>query len=91
MIARDVRFTQASDRDLSSGLLGWVSFVLDGAIRLDGVAIRRTLDGRLTLSFPVRQSRGGRRYALVRPVDDEARRDLETQILQALRAGETAP
>ena len=91
IVVEDVRFTPASERDLATGMLGWLAFTIDRTIRLDGVALRRTLQGRLALSFPARQSRGGRRHALVRPVDDEVRRDLEAQVLGALQAGETAP
>lgn len=79
----DLRFTASNDADSARGLLGFVSFAL-GPVRLDGVTVRRTRDGRLTLSFPVRRDADGRAHALVRPLDDEARRSLEAQVFAAL-------
>lgn len=78
----DVRFTSsASDR---SGLLGWVSLTLNDSVRLDGLALRRTLRARLTLSFPVRKDRSGNKHPLVRPLDNETRVEIERQVFEAL-------
>ena len=81
----NVRFTSASDLEVESGLLGWLSFDLSGSLRLDGVAMRRTLDGRLALSFPGRKDRRGQIHLHVRPLDDHIRRDIEHQIFSRLR------
>ena len=78
-----VRFVAASQADQTRGLLGFASFVL-GPVRIDGVTVRRTLDGRLALSFPVRHDAAGRAHAIVRPLDDAARRALEAQVFSAL-------
>lgn len=67
-----------------SGLLGWVSFTLNDGVRLDGIALRRAADGRLVLSFPERRDGAGRRHPYIRPVDDEARRTIEQEILTAI-------
>ena len=82
-----VRLTRAPDPDQERGLLGWVYFVLDGALALDGVALRRTRDGRRTLSFPSRRDREGRQHPYVRPLSAEARSAIEEQVLDALGLG----
>ncbi len=79
-----VRFTAAAPHDQARGLLGWVSAVLNGALQLDGLTLRRSLDDRLYIAFPGRTDRSGRTHAYVRPLDDETRRDVEHQLLAAL-------
>ncbi len=81
-----VRFSAAPSLDIRSGLLGWVSFTL-GDLRLDGVAVRKTRDGRLALSFPTRTDARGVRHAVVKPIDDAARRSIEKDIFRTLRLG----
>jgi hypothetical protein len=80
----DVRFGSAPPDLVATGLLGWAGFTVDGSLRLDGVAVRRTLDGRYTLAFPVRRDVRRRRHFFVRPLDDCARREIERQVLGAL-------
>jgi hypothetical protein len=80
-----VEFRHAHHADQQRGLLGWASFVLDDAVLVDGVALRRTRAGRLVLSFP------DRRHPRLRPVDDEARRAIERQVFAALDAQGVAP
>ena len=87
----DVRFITASSGERSGGLIGWVSFKLNDHIRLDGVAVRRTADGRLALSFPARRDGAGRQHFYVRPLDDQARRDIERQVFAALGFEEGSP
>ncbi len=78
------KLTAARDADRRKGLLGFVSFVLGGAIAVDGVALRRTRDGRLVLSFPVRHDSQGRQLPILRPTGNEARAAIEAAVLQAL-------
>jgi len=66
------------------GLLGWASFTIDDRIRLEGVAVRRTVDRRLVLSFPSRLDRQGKKHFLVRPLDDPTRREIEHQVFAQL-------
>ena len=87
MTISNVRFSSAPASDVDSGLLGWLSFDLDD-LRLDSVALRRTTHGRLTLSFPSRRDSSGRRHHIVRPVDDDARQEIERQIIAAIRIGD---
>lgn len=80
----DIRFTQAPNGLQESGLLGWIACTINRVLVLDGLCLRRTADDRLTLSFPERLDRSGRRHHIIRPVDDRARREVEHQVLQAL-------
>lgn len=77
----DIRFTPAHT---GGGLLGWVSFTVDGDLVIDGVAVRRTLLGELTISWPWRRDTRGRLHHHVRPLDDEARLELESELLAHL-------
>lgn len=74
---------RASDADACDGLVGFLSFFV-GDLIVDNVTLRRTLDGRFTLSWPARTDRSGRRHSTVRPVDDEARKRIERQIFAEL-------
>lgn len=70
--------------EIERGLLGWVSFDIEGALRVDGVALRRRLDGRLTLSFPCRKGKAGDSHPYLRPLDAQARAVIERQVFEAL-------
>ena len=80
----EIRFQAATPSLMERGLLGWMSFVLNGTVLIEGVALRRSVEGKYHLSFPVRRERGGRRNFWVRPLDDRARRDIEHQVFAAL-------
>ena len=96
---RDVRFSAASQDDMRRGLLGYVALTA-GAFQLDGIAVRRERSGRVSLSFPKRRDGRGRQHALIRPLDDAVRREIEREVLAVLdgscgtvspRAGFTRP
>lgn len=74
---------RASDADARDGLIGFLSFFV-GDLIVDNVTLRRTLDGRFALSWPARTDRSGRRHSTVRPVDDEARKQIEQQVFAEL-------
>ena len=76
-------WVKASDAEVRTGLLGYISVCIAGFV-IDGITVRRTVGGRLTLSYPARTDRSGRRHAIVRPADDEARRAIEAKILGEL-------
>ena len=80
----DVSLHSARPDEAAVGLLGWVSCTVNSSLRLDGITLRRTMDGRLTLSFPARRDRSGREQPYIRPLDRVARREVEYQILRAL-------
>lgn len=79
-----ITFTPAAEFHRERGLLGFIRCVVDGALVLDSIALRRTLDHRLTLSFPEREDGVGRRHPIVRPIDDGARLQIEAAIIGSL-------
>ena len=79
-----VGFTNASSADIRTGLLGWLTFVLNDTLMVDGVTVRRTREGRTTLSYPARRDAAGQQHFFIRPIDDGARHDLERQIFAKL-------
>ena len=80
----DLKLTASNDKDRRTGLLGWLQLELDGSLVVDGITLRRTLDGRHALSFPTRIDGTGRERPYVRPIDDATRRDLEQQVFERL-------
>lgn len=77
-------WVRASDEEIRAGMLAYVSVVL-GTLVIDGIVVRKTAAGRLTLSFPSRTSRrSGQRHPIVRPTDDLARRAIEEDVLAQL-------
>lgn len=79
-----VRFTRASEQDARTGLIGFVAFTIAGRLRVDGVVLRRTRDGRLVLSWPQHRDRHGVDHPVLRPTGDDARCELEAAIFEAL-------
>ena len=65
-------------------LLGYVAFTVNGRLRLDGVAVRRTVEGDITLSYPSRRDEAGREHPYILPVDDATHRELEQAVFDAL-------
>ena len=80
----DVRLMPGSWRDAQAGLLGYVQFVVGGVVRVDGLTLRRTRRGRLTLSYPIKKYTAEAKFHVVCPVNDEARREVERQVLACL-------
>jgi len=86
----NVRFTAAKATAIESGLIGWVSCILNNSLQLDGLALRRTRSGRPVLSFPSRLDSAGRQHFYLRPLDDRTRREIERQVFEALGMKEGA-
>ena len=84
IVLSQVKFTAAGNGDFATGLLGYVTAILNGRLRIDGLTLRRTAAGRLAISFPARKDAAGREHPIVQPIDRQARRDIEAQILAAL-------
>lgn len=84
LLISDVVLTQAPARDEKTGLIGWVSCTVGGTLRVDGIALRRTLGGDSRLAFPCRKDRAGRKHYVVRPLDETTRIAIERQVLAAL-------
>ena len=84
VVISNVRFVAASKPEVATGLLGYVSAVVNSTLALDGLTLRRTAEGRLSVSFPSRRDTQGRQWFYLRPLDDAARREIQHQILGAL-------
>jgi DNA-binding cell septation regulator SpoVG len=80
----EVRSVWASAPLRATGLEAWVSFTLNGSLRVDGVTLRRTRQGARYLSFPSRWDGDGREHPYIHPLDAEDRADLERQVFAAL-------
>lgn len=78
------RLIEAPRSERRGGLLGFVQVVLNGGLQLDGITLRKTRDGRITLSFPSRTDHHGREHAIIRPVDQAARTAFVREVLAAL-------
>ncbi len=87
----NIVFSAASDQDVEAGLLAWIACTVNNALRLDGLTLRRMENGKLTISFPARRDSSGRQHFFIRPLDDVTRREIERQIVEAIRFGATAP
>lgn len=81
---RDIRFAPAKPELRARGLEGWASFQL-GAVRVDGVGVRRCRDGRFKLSFPTRIDSNGAEHAYVRPLDRAVHEAIESAVLAEVR------
>jgi len=90
LVISDVRFAPAPDRDRAAGLLGYLTFAVDGSLEIDGAALRLTRAGRPTVSYPAPVV-GGRRQAVVFPIDRRAQLEVEAQVLAALGLREATP
>ena len=91
LVVTEVTYTPASEHDERAGLLGYIAIVLNEALRIDGLTLRRSNDGRLYLAYPCRTDASGRRHPLSRPLDEEARRLIEDQVFAELGIGEVSP
>ena len=79
-----VRLFHSSSEEARTGLLGYVTFTVNGRLRLDGVAVCRTVEGDIALSFPARRDQAGQERFYIQPVDDATRRELEQAVFDAL-------
>lgn len=80
----DVNFTPACPKDMDQGLLGFITFTLNGSLLLDGIAFRKTLEGKPTLSFPCRKDGNGNKHFYIQPLDNKTRREVERQVFSHL-------
>ncbi len=86
LLISGVRSKRAGKADARRGLEGWISFLVNDAIRIDGATLRRSADGKLFLAFPERRDSRGNAHALAYPVTDEARREIERQVFALLKS-----
>jgi DNA-binding cell septation regulator SpoVG len=84
VVVSNVVFAPATEADRARGLLGYVACTFDHRFAVDGIALRETVDGRLTLSFPERRDRAGRAHPILRPTNSSVRIAIERAVLHAL-------
>lgn len=84
LLVTKVRFHAAPAGVADPGLVGWVAFVVNDALGIDNVAVRRNRAGVLRLVYPTRTDREEREHPIVKPLDDHARREIERQVFAAL-------
>ncbi len=80
----DVRLTATTRENREQGLLGFISLTIDNGLRIDGLTLRRTLEGELTLSYPARRDRDGREHPYIRPTGESAGRQIQEEVLTQL-------
>ena len=68
----------------SDGLLAWASCVVSGAIKLDNIAIRRSRDGGVFLTYPTKRTAGGDKYHYFNPISAEAAQAVQDALLTQL-------
>ena len=84
LVITEILFSAADAGQRSSGLLGWIELTVNSRLKLYDLALRRTLDGRFTISYPKRIDSNGTKRAIVRPLDDPSRREIEAIVFKAL-------
>jgi len=74
----------------TEGLIGWASCVVNGALYLNNIAIRRSRNGEFVLTDPCKRSRSEQKYFYFNPITREAKRVLDEAILGKLERRERA-
>gem|GEM_PF-3944311 len=65
-------------------LIGFASFVLDGNLYLNNIAIRSKSDGTIYLSFPRYRTTGGNEYPYFKPISKDSYTAIREALLQVL-------
>jgi hypothetical protein len=79
-----LELTPASPLEQRKGLLGYVR-IRYGDLELDGLTLRRTSAGHLTVSYPGRRDRKGHYHPYFRPCDADKRADFERWFLEVCK------
>ena len=66
-------------------LIGWASCVVNGALHLNNISIRRSPGGPILLRFPGKCATSGQTYFFFNPISSEAKEAFDTAILGRLR------
>jgi hypothetical protein len=85
----EIQYTAGSPAERVTGLLGWIRLRY-GDLLLDGLALRRTRDHRLVLSFP-KPRRVGFTRQLVGPAGPDVREQIESEVIAELRRQRAIP
>ena len=84
LVVSNVQFTPATQRNVETGLLGYLSLALNGVLMLDGITLRQSADGTRYIAYPSRTDHGGSRHAYIKPLGEGARRTIQDQVFEAL-------
>lgn len=76
-----VCYTPATPREQRTGLLGYVQLHY-GDLVLDGLTLRRTASGRLSVSYPSRRDRQGGHHPYFAPADAAKRAEFERWFIE---------
>ncbi len=68
----------------ATGLYGFLTFTINDAIEVSGVAYRQTREGEPCLSFPKREDQYGDEHFIIRPKNSETLSAIEDQVFKAL-------
>lgn len=82
-LVSDVQLTQSSPAEVREGLIGYVQCTLARAIVLT-LTLRLTADRRPALSFPKRKDTRGKRHSIARPLDQNVRTQIESEVFEML-------
>jgi hypothetical protein len=82
----DVRFSPATATQRETGLRGWARCRLDGKWELDGLGVRRTAQGRYTVTWPTKRDGHGAEHAFFRPITPADWDGIEAAVLAHVRA-----
>lgn len=70
----------------TDGLLAWASCIVAGAIKLNNLAIRRSRDGSIFLTYPAKRTATGDRFSYYHPISVEAANAVQEAVLTRLAA-----
>ena len=74
---------EAPPADRAHGLIGYVSCIMNDAIHIDGVALRKTREGEYSVSFPKKPGRSGDQHFYFKPINEAMRQEFLRQVLAA--------
>jgi len=66
------------------GFLGWASCVLNGALYLNNISIRRSREAEIILSYPYMRNNRNQQYYYFNPITRDAKRVIDEAILGRL-------
>lgn len=70
--------------DGTDGLLAWASCVVSGVLRVDNIAVRRSNDGSLFITYPNKLTANGGKYPYFNPISTEAANIIQDAVLVRL-------
>jgi hypothetical protein len=79
-----LRVVPAHHADRNRGVIAWLSFVVGDGLLVDGVAFRVTEEGHPVFAWPGRKDGVGLRRYWVRPQRDDAKQEIEAQLLRQI-------